>query len=187
MNAEPKLDTSRAACPSSHSTANKVGRVLWAACWWILFRPSPRILFRWRVWLLRMFGASVTPDSRVDPTARIWAPWNLTIGSDSSIGHHADIYNVAPITIGDQATVSQYSYLCAASHDLSDPTMKLTTAPIRIENSAWVCARAFVGPGVTVGQGAVIGACGVVVKDVDDWTIVAGNPAKVIRKREIQT
>ncbi|PAY18785.1 putative colanic acid biosynthesis acetyltransferase [Rhodopirellula sp. SM50] len=185
MAPDPKLDTSRTACPSSHSTANKIGRVLWGACWWVLFRPSPRILFGWRVVVLRCFGATVTAQSRIDPTVRIWAPWNLTIGRNSSIGHHVDVYNVAPISIGDNATVSQYSYLCAASHDLADPTMKLTTSPIRIEHAAWVCAKAFVGPGVTVREGAVVGACGVVTKDVPEWTIVAGNPAREIRKREI--
>ena len=137
--------------------------------------------------LLRLFGATVTSRSRVDPTARIWAPWNLTIGVDSSVGHHVDLYNVAPIRIGNQATVSQYSYLCAGSHDLADPTMKMTMSPIVIEDGAWVCARAFVGPGVRIESGAVVGACGVVVKDVPEWTIVAGNPAREIRKREIES
>ena len=143
--------------------------------------------FGWRVLVLRAFGASVTSRSRVDSTVRIWAPWNLTIGCDSSIGHHVDVYNVAPIMIGDNATVSQYSYLCAASHDLLDPTMKLTTSPIRVCDSGWVCAKAFVGPGVTIGEGAVVGACGVAVKDIPAWTVVAGNPAKQIRKREIRS
>lgn len=129
----------------------------------------------------------MTSRSRIDPTVRIWAPWNLTIGHDSSIGHHVDVYNVAQITIGDRATVSQYSYLCAASHDLSDPTMRLTTSPIRIESSAWVCAKAFIGPGVIVNEGAVVGACSVVLKDVAAWMIVAGNPVKEIRKREIES
>ncbi|QEF99471.1 Maltose O-acetyltransferase [Stieleria maiorica] len=167
--------------------ANKIGRVLWCVCWWLLFRPSPRIMFRWRVLVLRCFGATVTARSRIDPTVRIWAPWNLVVGRDSSIGHHVDVYNVATITIGDHATVSQYSYLCAASHDLADPTMRLVTSPIRIGDAAWVCAKAFVGPGVTVHQGAVVGACGVVTKDVPEWMIVAGNPAREIRKREIQS
>lgn len=107
------------------------------------------------------------------------------MGRDSSIGHHVDVYNVAKVTIGDRATVSQYSYLCAASHDIANATMSLTASPICIEDSAWVCARAFVGPGVCVREGGVVGACGVVVKDVPRWTVVVGNPAKAIRKREI--
>lgn len=179
------LDTSRSACPSPHSLQNKIGRLCWGMCWWTLFRPSPRPLFVWRVLLLRLFGAKLSIRSRVDPTARIWAPWNLVMGRDTSIGMHVDVYNVAVIEIGNNATVSQYSYLCSASHDISDPTMALCTAPIRIEDASWVCARAFVGPGVTVHQGAVVGACGVVVKDVPQWTVVAGNPAKELRKREI--
>ncbi|MEO1524559.1 MAG: putative colanic acid biosynthesis acetyltransferase [Planctomycetota bacterium] len=185
MNTGNELDTSREACPSPHSRANKIGRVLWGLCWLLMFRPSPRLLFQWRVILLRIFGADVDWNSRIDPSVRIWAPWNLRIGRDASIGHHADIYNVAKITIGNHATVSQYGYLCSASHDLADPTMSLTSSPIEIGPAAWVCARAFVGPGVTVGEGAVAGACAVVVKDVADWMIVAGNPAREIRRREL--
>jgi putative colanic acid biosynthesis acetyltransferase WcaF len=180
------LDTSRQACPSPHSLKNKLGRTLWGVCWWVLFRLSPRPLFGWRNFLLRLFGARVTSSTRIDPTVRVWAPWNLTVGADSSIGHHVDVYNVAAITIGNQATVSQYSYLCAASHDLSDPNMKLTATPIDIRDAAWVCAKAFVGPGVTIGRGAVVGACGVAVKDVGDWEIVAGNPARPIGRRELR-
>lgn len=182
-----KLDTSRSACPSPHSMRNKIGRFCWGLCWWMLFRPSPRPLFVWRVLILRLFGAELSMRSRIDPTARIWAPWNLVMGRDTSIGFHVDVYNVAPIEIGDNATVSQYSYLCSASHDIADPKMALTTSPILIRDAAWVCARAFIGPGVTVHTGAVVGACSVAVKDVPQWTVVAGNPAKELRKREIIT
>ena len=186
MDASVTLDTSRQACPSPHSLANKVGRVMWGCCWWLLFRSSPRLMFGWRNLILRAFGARVAKTSRVDPSVRIWAPWNLVLGSDTSIGHHTDVYNVAAITIGDRATVSQYSYLCAASHDIADPNMTLTASPIEIRDAAWVCAKAFVGPGVTVGTGAVVGACAVAVKDVSDWDIVAGNPARHIGRRELR-
>ena len=179
------LDTSREGCPSPHSLSNKIGRVAWAIVNICLFRPSPRLLFKWRVLLLKGFGAEADWSCRIDPTARIWAPWNLSIGRDASIGHHADCYNVARITIGPQATISQYAFLCSASHDTSDSKMRLTFAPIRVESDAWVCGRAFVGPGTCIGQGAVVGACGVVLKDVAAWEIVAGNPARTIRKREI--
>ena len=182
-----QIDTSRNACPSPHTRSNKIARVLWGICWWVAFRPSPRPMFRWRVWLLRRFRADVTSSSRVDPTARIWAPWNLCMGRDSSIGHHVDVYNVAEVVIGDNATVSQYAYLCAASHDLGDPNMKLVSAPIHIQSAAWICARAFVGPNVTVFEGAVVGACGVAVKDVAAWTVVAGNPVRFIRNRKLDS
>ena len=98
--------------------------------------------------LLRVFGAQLSRHARVDPTVRIWAPWNLSVGRDSSIGARVDVYNVAPVEIGDNATVSQYSYLCTASHDIADPKMSLTMSAIKVEDSAWICARAFLGPGV---------------------------------------
>ena len=95
-------------------------------------------------------------------------------------------YNVAPITIGANTTVSQGAYLCTASHDVTSPLNPLITAPIVIEDQAWIGAKAYIGMGVTIGQGAVVGATASVYKDVEPWTIVGGNPAKFIKKREIK-
>ena len=81
-------------------------------------------------------------------------------------------------------TVSQEAYLCAGTHDYTDPHMPLVALPIHIGSEAWVCARAFLGPGVTIGEGAIVAACGVVTKDVPAWTIVGGNPARFIKRRE---
>ena len=135
--------------------------------------------------MLRCFGARVGKGVKVMPSVRIWAPWNLVLEEESTFGHHVDCYCVDTVRIGAHATVSQYSYLCTATHDVSDPNMKLVTKPITIEDQAWVCADVFVGPGVTIGEGAVAGARSVVVGDVEEWTIVAGNPAEPIRQREI--
>lgn len=107
------------------------------------------------------------------------------MGENSAIGESALIYNLAPMAIGDRATISQRAHLCGGSHDYTDPTMPLIKSPIHIAKDAWVCADAFVGPGVTVGVGAVIGARAVVTKDVLPWTVVAGNPAREIRKRQL--
>jgi putative colanic acid biosynthesis acetyltransferase WcaF len=104
----------------------------------------------------------------------------------SCLAGDVDCYCADRITIGAHATVSQYSYLCAAGHDISDPHMKLVTAPIHIGDGAWICAGAYVGPGVSVGDGAVVAARAVVVKDVDPWMVVGGNPAKFIKKRELR-
>ena len=87
--------------------------------------------------------------------------------------------------IGSHATVSQYAFLCTASHDIRDPHMKLITAPIVVANQSWVCAGAFVGMGLTIGEGAVAGAMAVVTKDVPAWQIVAGNPARIIGQRDL--
>ena len=182
----PVVDTSRRACPSPHSLWNKIGRVAWGATWWILFRPSPRPCHFWRRLLLRLWGARIGRGAKIDPSVRIWAPWNLDLGEEAALGHHVDCYNVARVTIGPHATVSQYAFLCTASHDVSDPHMRLIHAPIVLAGQSWVCAGAFVAPGVTIGEGAVAGARAVVVKAVEPWTIVAGNPARAIRKRELK-
>jgi putative colanic acid biosynthesis acetyltransferase WcaF len=179
------IDTSRELCPSVHSFRNKLGRVVWSIVCTLLFRPSPRLCLGWRRFLLRCFGAKIGKGAKIMSSARIWAPWNLTVEEQGTIGEDVDCYNVAPIVVGAHATVSQHAHLCAATHDITHPNMLLTSAPIVIGNAAWICAGAFVRYGVTVGEGAVCGARAVVVKDVPDWTIVAGHPAREIKKREI--
>ncbi len=169
-----------------HSMTNRVVRALWGVVWALLFRPSPRIFHGWRRLLLRLFGARVGRGARAYPSVKIWGPWHLRMADYSCLAPHVDCNNVAPITIGKHATVSQYTYLCTASHDFEQPGMPLITAPIIIEDQAWVCACVFVAPGVTIGQGSVVGARSVVVKDVPRWSVVAGNPAKFIKERVVQ-
>ncbi|MEO1996151.1 MAG: WcaF family extracellular polysaccharide biosynthesis acetyltransferase [Planctomycetaceae bacterium] len=171
--------------PSPHTTYNKLRRVVWWLIYTCLFRLSPRVTHRWRCFLLRLFGARVGRGVKVDPSCRIWAPWLLNLGDESAISHGADCYNVAPIHIGSHATVSQRAFLCTASHDPADPHMRLTSAPIKIGDQAWICAEAFVSPGVVIGKGAVAAARAVVTRDVAPWTIVGGNPAEVIKQRKL--
>ena len=116
-------------------------------------------------------------------SARVYYPSNLEMDEYSCLASEVDCYNVAPIKIGANTTVSQGAYLCTASHDISKPLNPLITAPIVIEDQAWIGARAFVGMGVTIGQGAVVGATASVYKNVEHWTVVGGNPAKEIKKR----
>jgi len=159
------------------SATNRILRALWGIVWLVLYRPSPRPLHAWRRLLLRVFGARVAGGAHPYPSAKIWAPWNLTMDMNSCIADAVDCYCVAPITIGANATVSQYSFLCAASHDYRQPSMPLVVAPIVIERHAWVAADVFVGPGVRIGEGAVTGARSTVIDDVPPWTVVAGSPA----------
>lgn len=161
------------------------GRVLWALVS-PLFRFSPRPFFAWRRLLLRLFGAKIGRNVHVYPSAMIYLPWNLDLGAEASIGEWVLIYNLGPVRIGEQATISHRSHLCAGTHDYSDPSLPLLRQPIEIGAQAWVCTDAFVGPNVQIGQGAVVGASSVVVKDVTDWAVVAGNPAKVIKTRKLR-
>jgi putative colanic acid biosynthesis acetyltransferase WcaF len=170
-------------CPSEHSFANKLARALWGIVWMTLFRASPKICHSWRRFLLRLFGAQIARTAYVYPSCRIWAPWNLKMGDYSCLSHHVDCYCVNEVRIGAHATVSQYSYLCTASHDESDPGMKLITAPITIADQAWISADVFVGPGVTVGEGTVVGARSSVFKSLPPWQICYGSPARAVRQR----
>ena len=158
---------------------------MWGCVWLMLYRPSPKVLHGWRRFLLRLFGARIGINAHPYPSAKIWAPWNLEMGDHSCLSENVDCYSVDAIRLGPHATVSQYSFLCTASHDYTDPTMPLITAPIIVEAGAWVASDVFVGPGVTIGEGAVVGARSTVFHNVQPWMVVAGNPVKVIRKREI--
>jgi putative colanic acid biosynthesis acetyltransferase WcaF len=171
---------------SSLSWSNRIGRAVWGMIWAILFRPSPRIFHGWRRTLLRFFGAKIGRGVRIYPSARIWAPWHLEMDDFSCLGPYVDCYCVAPIRVGSHAVVSQYTFLCSASHDYEKPDLPLIARPIVIGEGAWIAADAFVSLGVTVGAGAVVGARASVFKDVEPWTVVGGNPAQMIKKRVLK-
>src|SRR5947207_7844435 len=165
------------------SARNRLARAAWTVAWGLFCRLSPRSLHVWRRAWLRLFGARLGPGVAIYPSARVWAPWNLEMAEGSGIADGVDCYNVDRIVLDAGAIVSQYAFLCTASHDITDPGRRLITAPIRLGRSSWVCAGAFVHPGITVGEGAVVAARSVVVKDVAPWTVVAGNPAKFLKPR----
>jgi putative colanic acid biosynthesis acetyltransferase WcaF len=162
---------------------NRLKRTIWQATWLLVARWTPVAFYRWRVLLLRAFGADVDWSAHVYPDVFIWAPWNLTIRHYGTLGRRVTCYNIAPIAIGYRAVVSQGAHLCTGTHDYRDPELPLKARPIVIERRAWVCADSFVGPGVTVGEGAVLAAAGVAFRDLAPWTVYLGNPAVVLRAR----
>jgi putative colanic acid biosynthesis acetyltransferase WcaF len=166
---------------------NRLRRLAWGFTETFAFRPIPTYLFAWRRLLLSLHGASVGAGCKIYPSARIWAPWNLTVGDDAVIGPRANIYSMAKIIIGTKAVVSQDVDLIAGSHDYTrvdlHPELPLITRPIEIGANAWVCAQAFVLPGVSIGDGAVIGARAVVTRDQPAWMVCAGNPCRPLKPR----
>lgn len=171
---------------NAFSKRNKIARLLWTVVWFSLARPFPRSIGNgWKLFLLRMFGAKVNSKAIVYSSVRIYMPWNLEMAEHSCLGPEVDCYNADKIRIGAHTTISQKTYLCTASHDITNSSLPLITSPIIIEDQVWVAANAFIGMGVVIGQGTVVGACACVFKDVEPWSVVGGNPAKFIKKREI--
>lgn len=173
---------------NNFSSKQKVARALWGLVYAMFFRHTVARCYLcqlWRNWLLRMFGTKTWYQAHYFPSVRIWAPWNLSTGRSVAIDEDVDLYNVAPIQMGHMVSISRRAFLCTASHDISDIGRSLKTASIKIGNGVWIGAEAYVGPGVTIGDGAVIAARAVVVKDVPAWTVVGGNPAKVIKERPV--
>ena len=181
---DTKIDLSK--YHNALSRRHQIVRLLWSVTWAIGARWMPRSIGSgWKRVLLRLFGAKISSTAVVYSSARVYYPANLTRGPYSCLASGVDCYNVAPVHIGANSTVSQGTFLCTASHDISSPMHPLITAPIIIADQAWIGAYAYIGMGVTVGQGAVVGATASVYKDVEPWTVVGGNPAKFLKKRII--
>jgi len=176
--------------PGRLSFKNKLIRAIWNIVWMLLFRPFGTKLFNpWRLFLLRIFGADLKHNSGIYASVKIWAPWNLKMGKNAWIGPNVICYNQSMIELEENVTVSQYSYLCSAGHDTSKINShddSLIVAPILIKKNAWIGARAFISMGVSIGEGAIVGATSSVFKDVEPWTVVGGNPAQFIKKRVIR-
>lgn len=137
--------------------------------------------------LLKLFGAKLGPDCHVYPKAVIWAPWNLLCEDVVAIADEAIVYNPSPITLKSHSTVSQQAFLCGATHDYDDPAFPMISEPIVVGSYAWICARATVLPGVTVGEGAVLALGSVASRDLEPWSVYAGLPARKIKQRKQHT
>lgn len=173
-----------------HSLKSKVARLAWNITWLALARWTPEhfgVFNRWRILLLRLFGAKIGKGCVVKASCEVWQPWKLSIGDYVALSEHVICYTVDRISIGDQTTVSRDAFLCCAGHDVTSPIMELTYAPITVGANAWIATQAIVMPGRNVGEGAVVAAGAVVVEDVQPWTIVVGNPAKVVKRRKLQS
>ena len=99
------------------------------------------------------------------------------------LGPGVTCYCMAPISLGAYVVVSQGAHLCAGTHAIDDPNFQLVVRPIEVGARAWIAAEAFVGPGVRIGEGAVLGARAVAMKDLEPWAVYSGNPAARVRTR----
>jgi putative colanic acid biosynthesis acetyltransferase WcaF len=167
----------------SFSLKNRVARYLWEICCFLFFRFTPRFAHRWRAFVLRCFGAKIGAQSHIYSRVKIWAPWNLVIGDNVGIANEVNLYSQGKIIIGNRVTISQGSYVCTGTHDHTLKNHPLITKPINIQSNVWVAAECFIHPGVTIGEGAVVGARSVITKDLPQWSVCTGNPCLVVKKR----
>lgn len=158
--------------------------VIWQIVQATLFACSPQPLYGWRRFLLRCFGARIGRSVLIRPTARITYPWKVTIGDRSWIGDHAELYSLGDIRIGADSVISQRSYLCAATHDHRKPDFAMIAKPITIGDQVWIATDVFVAPGVTIADGAVVGARSSVFKNVGTCEIAFGSPAVTTGRRD---
>jgi len=165
----------------------KIKRLVWLFAWSTLAKWMPYFVGRrWRVFLLSLFGMKYKGHIGVYPTCKVWAPWNIEMGSWVAIDDEVNLYSADKITIGTKVAISREAFICTASHDIAKPNRPLITAPITICDGVWIGAHAIILPGVTIGEAAVVAAGAVVTKDVEPWSVVAGNPARFIKKRVLK-
>lgn len=166
--------------------SDKIYRLLWRIISLFLFKPFSLPFFNgWRIFLLKLFGAKIGKYCNIYASAYIPSPRNLIMGIHSTLGPQVQLH-LGQTIIGNKVTVSQRTYLCSATHETTSLNVPLVTGEIRINDFAWVAAEAFIMTNTVIGEGAIVGARAVVVKDVEAWTIVAGNPAKYIKNRIIK-
>jgi putative colanic acid biosynthesis acetyltransferase WcaF len=168
----------------SFSLGNRIKRFIWSISWLLLCRWTPNPLHNWRVFILRLFGAQIGKSNFIYPSCKIWAPWLIQTEDTVTIGPGVEIYNPGGVRLGDHAIISQDAYLCGATHDYDSPNFTYLKKEIIIGPYAWVCAKAVVLPGVHCKEGSVLGAASVTSRNLDAWTVYAGNPAKSVKPRQ---
>lgn len=168
---------------SPWSFRERVAALLWEYCWLLFCQWTPKPLNRWRLFWLRLFGTRVIGLPFVHQRARIQLPWNLTLHDRATLGDRTNAYSLGEIEIGPRAIVAQEAYLCTGTHDLTNPNLPLQVGKITIGEDAFIAARAFIMPGVSIGPRSVVGACAVVTRSVPAGVVVGGNPAKHLGDR----
>ena len=155
--------------------------------WWLvqdtLFRWSPQFMYGWRRFLLRIFGAKIGQMVLIRPSVRVTYPWKVTINDFSWIGDDVVLYSLDEIHIGAHTVISQKSYICTGSHDFTHRNFKIFGLPIHIGNQVWIASDNFIAPGVSIGDGCIVGARSTVLNDLPPAMICYGNPARPMKPR----
>ena len=162
---------------------DKIRRYSWSIVWTVFCKWTPNPMHKWRIWFLRMYGAKIGDKNFIYPTCKIWAPWLLQTGEVVAIGPGVEIYNPGGLRMGNHAIISQNAFICGATHDYNSEAFTYIKKEIVLEPYVWIGARAIVLPGVNCMEGSVLGAASVTSRNMEPWTIYAGNPAKAVKTR----
>ncbi|WP_224999703.1 DapH/DapD/GlmU-related protein [Cesiribacter sp. SM1] len=180
-----KVHRQKTAAHSPWTTTERIKMLLWELCWTFLCSWTPKPLNPWRLIWLKIFGAKIYGYPFVHQRARIKIPWNLILHDRACLSDRTNAYSLGLIELHEHATAAQEAYLCTGTHAFNEPAKNLITAPIVIGAHAFIGARAFVMPGVAVGEYAIVGACSVVTRSVAAKTTVAGNPARPLGEHKV--
>lgn len=167
----------------SFSVINKLRRFIWKLSWFLLCSWTPNPLHAWRCFVLRIFGAKIGKTNFIYPNCKIWAPWLLETEDVVTIGPGVEIYNPGGLFLGHHSILSQDAFICGATHDYNTIDFTYVKKIIVIEAYAWICAKAIVLPGVHCSEGSVLGAGSLTSRNLEPWTVYAGNPARIVKKR----
>lgn len=181
-----KVHTQKDAVHSPWTMSGRIKMLLWEFCWTIFCSWTPKPVNPWRIFWLKIFGATIYGRPFVHQRARIKIPWNLTLHDRACLSDRTNAYSLGKIVLFEHATAAQEAYLCTGTHAFDQPAKNLITSAVIIEAHAFVGARAFILPGITIGERAIVGACSVVTKSVAPHTVVTGNPAKLLERKGIQ-
>jgi putative colanic acid biosynthesis acetyltransferase WcaF len=163
--------------------SDKLYRFVWRIVSLFLFKPFSLPIFNGsRILLLKLFGAKIGKGSIIFSSTYIPSPKNLIIGCEVCLGPNVKLH-IGKTIIGNKVTISQGSYLCSATHETDSINTPFVSGVIIIKDFVWVAADAFIMTNLVIGEGAIIGARAAVFRNVEDWTIVGGNPAKFLKKR----
>jgi maltose O-acetyltransferase len=149
---------------------------------WVGCIPSHHV----RRFFYRLEGMRIGRGSTIHTGAVFYKASNIKIGQDTIIGENAVLDGRDKLTIGDHTDIASEVMIYNAEHDINDDNFAAVTAPVEVGDYVFIGPRAIILPGIKIGKGAVIGAGAVVTKNVDDFMIVGGVPAKVIGERKLK-